>query len=109
MNIMNIFAFIAFAAPSGGADPTGQLVSTLMMFGAMAVVMYLFIIRPQKKRQDEHQAMLNALKQGDKVVLSSGIHGSVSSIDDKTVLIQIADNVRIRVEKSAVTAVQPKQ
>ncbi len=74
----------------------------------MILVFYFFILRPQKKRQDEQKKMLDGLKNGDKVVLSSGIHGTVSSVDGNTALIQIADNVRVRVEKTSVVTIQPK-
>lgn len=102
---MNLFAF----ANAQGGDPSSQLVSTLLMFGAMIAVMYLFIIRPQSKRQKEMQKMLENIKQGDKVVLSSGIHGSITQVEDKTFWVQIADNVKVKVEKSSVTTVTPKQ
>lgn len=102
---MNVFAFMP---PQGGGD-SSQLVSTLVMFGGMIAVFYFFIIRPQSKRQKEAQKMLESLKQGDKVVLSSGIHGSVTAVEDKVATVQIADNVKIRVDKTAVTTVVPKQ
>lgn len=66
------------------------------------------ILRPQKKRQDEQQKLMDGIKKGDKVVLASGIHGTISSVDERTVLLQIADNVRIHVEKSALTTVTSK-
>jgi preprotein translocase subunit YajC len=103
---MNLF--VAFAPPAQGTDPTSQLISTGVMFGSMILVFYFFILRPQKKRQDEQKKMLDGLKNGDKVVLSSGIHGTVSSVDGNTALIQIADNVRVRVEKTSVVTIQPK-
>ncbi len=100
--------FLAFA-PQQGGDSSSQLISTMVMFGAMIVVFYFFIIRPQSKRQKDLQALTDGLKQGDKVLLSSGIHGSVSSVDEKSVMVVIADNVKVRVEKSAIATVLPKQ
>jgi preprotein translocase subunit YajC len=100
---------LAMMPPAQGGDASGSMISTLIMFGLMVVIMYFFIIRPQKKRQDDQQKMVDTLKQGDKVILSSGMHGSISSVDDKTVLVLVADNVRIRFEKSAVVGVTPKE
>jgi preprotein translocase subunit YajC len=100
--------FLAFAPPAQGSDPSSQMTSMLFMLGLMVVVMYFFIIRPQKKRQDDQQKMVDSLKNGDKVVLSSGIHGTISSVDDKTAMVNIADNVKVRVEKVAIVSIVPK-
>ena len=83
------------------------MISTLLMFGLIAVIFYFMIIRPQGKRQKERQKMLGAMKKGDKVVTSGGIHGKIIAMEDKTVLVEIADNIKVKVEKSAVSAVMP--
>ncbi len=99
----------ALAAQTASApDPTGQLVSTVVMFGLIIVVFYFFIIRPQQKRQREMKKMLDELKRGDRVITSAGIHGTVTDIDDKTVVVQVADNVRMRFEKVAIATVEKK-
>ncbi len=84
------------------------MVSTLLMFGLIIVIFYFMIIRPQSKRQKERQKMLEAMKKGDKVVTGGGIHGKIVAMEDKTVLLEIADNVKVKVEKSAVTGVVPE-
>jgi len=81
------------------------MVSTLVMFAAIIAIFYFMIIRPQSKRQKERQKMLGAMKKGDKVVTSGGIHGKIVAMEDKTVLVEISDNVKVKVDKSAVTAV----
>jgi preprotein translocase subunit YajC len=63
------------------------------------------IIRPQQKRQKERQKMLDAVKKGDKVVTGGGIHGTVVGIEEKTALVQIADNVKVKVERGSITSV----
>jgi preprotein translocase subunit YajC len=78
------------------------------MFGLIIVVFYFFIIRPQQKRQREMKKMLDELKRGDRVITSAGIHGTVTDIDDKTVVVQVADNVRVRFEKVAIATVEKK-
>ncbi|MCS6965253.1 MAG: preprotein translocase subunit YajC [Candidatus Kapabacteria bacterium] len=97
----------AAAAPQG-ADPTAGLISTLIFFGAILLIFYVMIIRPQVKRQKEHQKMLSELKKGDRIVTTAGIHGTVTDIEDSVVVLQIADNTRIRLEKSAIATVLKK-
>lgn len=63
------------------------------------------MIRPQQKRMKEREKMLSELKKGDKVVMSGGIYGVITQIDDRTVVVQVADNVKIKFEKSAVATV----
>jgi preprotein translocase subunit YajC len=99
-----------FPPPADGqADASGQMMSTFIMFGAIIAIFYFMIIRPQKKRQDEMKKMLDGLKKGDKVVLASGIHGTISEVEDNSALVQIADNVKIKVEKSAIGNIVPKE
>jgi preprotein translocase subunit YajC len=66
------------------------------------VLMYFIVIRPQKKQQLEHQKMLDALAKGDKVVMSSGVHGLVMDLDKETIVIRLEDNVRARFDRAAV-------
>ena len=102
---MYLFSNILLMAPppGDGGSAGGGMVSMLLMFGMVILVMYFFMIRPQQKRQKEHQQMLANLKKGDKVVTTAGIHGSIAEIDDKTVTLQISDNVKIKFEKAAIT------
>lgn len=97
----------AFMPPSGGggsADGGGGIFPMLIMFGALILIMYFLMIRPQQKRQKEHQKMLDSIKKGDKVITTSGMHGTVTDIDGNTYLIQIAENVKITFEKSAIAS-----
>ncbi len=88
------------AAPAGQA--AGQQASawpTILMFGAIILVMYLFMIRPQRKQQKEMQEFRNALKKGDKVVTVGGIYGEIVEVNEKTVLIKVDGDVKLRVDK----------
>ena len=69
------------------------------------VMMYFLLIRPQKKRQMEQQRLVSALKTGDRVVTNGGIHGLISNVKESTVIVKVADNVKIEMEKSAITNV----
>ncbi|MEK9136802.1 MAG: preprotein translocase subunit YajC [Bacteroidota bacterium] len=96
--------FIAMASPQGGS-PEGSLVSTLVMFGLIIAIFYFLILRPQQKKQKNRQKMLDAVKKGDKVVTAGGLHGTIAGLDDKTVLLQVSDNVKMKFERSAVASI----
>ena len=89
-------------SPDGGG---GGLVSTLIMFGAIFLIFYFMIIRPQQKRAKERNKMLSNLEKGDKVVTSGGIHGTIAGIDEKTVLLQVSESVKVKVERSAISTI----
>ncbi len=78
--------------------------SGILMMVLIFVVFYFFMIRPQTKRQKEIKAQREAMKQGDRVVTSGGIYGKIRDIKETTVTVEIADNVRITVDKNSVFA-----
>lgn len=94
-------------APQGG-EGTGQLMSTLIMFGAIFAIFYFMIIRPQQKRAKEREKLLSNLEKGDKVVTSGGIHGVIAGLDEKTVLLQISENTKIKIDRSGIGSVLSK-
>jgi preprotein translocase subunit YajC len=67
--------------------------------------MYFVLFRPQMRRQKEQQRLVSSLKTGDHVVTSAGIHGLISNVKETTVIVKVADNVKIEMEKSAITSV----
>jgi len=81
------------------------MIQTIILFGLIFVIFYFMIIRPQQKRQKERQKMLDALEKGDKILTAGGIYGTVIGIEDKTVLVQIADNVKVKVDRGSVGSV----
>ena len=97
----------ASTAPQGsaGAAPA-WLNSPMVPLVAMVLVFYFLLIRPSQKRQREHASMLDALKPGDKVVCAGGIHATVVGVTEGTVQVRVADQIRIDVEKSSVTALR---
>jgi preprotein translocase subunit YajC len=92
------------AAPAPAPGPGGGLIS-FVPFIFIFIIMYFLLFRPQKKRQQEQQRLVAALKTGDKVVTNAGIHGLIVNVKDTTVMVKVADNVKIEMEKSAVTNV----
>ncbi|MBA3651985.1 MAG: preprotein translocase subunit YajC, partial [Chthoniobacterales bacterium] len=69
------------------------------------IIMYFVLFRPQMRRQKEQRALVSALKTGDRVVTTSGIHGMITNVKDTTVTVKVADNVKIEMEKAAVSNV----
>lgn len=82
--------------------------TTVIMFVAIIAIFYFLIIRPQKKRDKETKAMLDAMKKGDKIITIGGIHGTVVAVKDQSVVVKVDDNTRIEFTKSAVSTVVNK-
>ncbi len=80
----------------------------LIMMAVFVVIFYFLLIRPQQKKQKEHQAMLGKLAAGDEVVTAGGILGRIVEIGDQFLTLEIADNVRIKVQRFQVTSLVPK-
>ena len=92
-------------APGAGGDSSGNLISTIVMFGAIFVIFYFMIIRPQQKRAKEREKMLSNIEKGDKIVTSGGLHATIAGIDEKKVLLEVADKVKLKFERSAVAQI----
>ena len=92
-------------APPAEGGGGGGFISTIIMFGAIFLIFYFMIIRPQQKRAKERDKLLSNLQKGDKIVTSGGLHGTIAGLDEKTALIQVADNVKMKFERSAITTV----
>lgn len=107
---MKMFNLIAMAPPPQGteANPTGQMLQMIVMFGIMGVMFYFLLIRPQSKQRKDQENLIKNLKTGDRVLMSNGILGIVANVKEKTFIVKIADNVKIEVLKSAITTVMPK-
>jgi len=103
---MSLLTFFLMAPPSDGG---GSGYTSLIFMGAIFVVFYFFIIRPQSKKQKEIQNKVSEMKKGDKVVTSSGMIGVLSSIDDDSVLIEVGGSTKIRFLKSAINDVNPNK
>jgi preprotein translocase subunit YajC len=97
--------FVLAQAPPAAPGPGGGM-GLFVPFILIFVIMYFLMFRPQKKRQQEQQRLISSLKTGDHVVTNAGIHGLIANVKETTVMLKVADNVKIEVEKSAVTNVQ---
>ncbi len=104
---MNSLIPDAMAQTAGGA-PAGAGATPFIMMAVFVVIFYFLLIRPQQKKQKEHQAMLSKLAVGDEVVTAGGILGRIIEVGDQFLTIEIADNVRIKVQRFQVTTIVPK-
>ena len=87
------------AAPAGiAANPLVQMVPYILMF----VIFYFVLLAPMRKQQKKQKELLSALKKGDRVVTSGGIHGTIAQVEDQIVWLKIADTVKIKVNRSAI-------
>lgn len=104
---MSFFVSSAFAQTAQAQPATSPWVS-IVMFGGLFAFMYFFIIRPQRKRQKEHQGLVSALAKGDEVVMTSGMLGKVTKVDENYVVLETGNNIELKFQKVAVHAVLPK-
>jgi preprotein translocase subunit YajC len=91
--------YLLMGAPANGAEQNP--IMTFLPMILIIVVFYFFMIRPQMKKQKEVTAFRNSLAKGDKVVTTGGIYGKILELKDNTVLLQVDDNVKLRVDKAA--------
>ncbi|MCB1732904.1 MAG: preprotein translocase subunit YajC [Halieaceae bacterium] len=104
---MSLFIASAHAQAAAPAAQGGEMFQIFFLVG-LFVLFYFIAIRPQRKRQKEHQAMVAALSKGDEVVTSSGILGKVTALDDNYMVLNVANNVDLKFQRVHVHAVLPK-
>jgi len=92
----------AASAPPGGAGGPAAFVQPLILFGAMFAIFYFIVLRPQQRQKAERERMLAAVKKGDRVVTTSGMHGTVLSLTEHTVTLRVADQVKIEFDRTAI-------
>lgn len=103
-----LFSGLTLLQAAGTGNATGSMISTIVTFGLVFVIFYFLIIRPQNKKQKEAQKMIEAVKKGDKVVTAGGVHATVYSVKEKTVILKVDENCKMEFSKSAISAVEPK-
>jgi len=99
MHMMNMILQASGTAAAGSA---GGGMSFFLMLALMFLVMWLFMIRPQRKQQKQLEEMRNSLKKGDKVVTAGGIYGTVADVSERTVLVKVDGDVKLRIDKSSI-------
>lgn len=105
MFISEAVAQTASSAPAGGMDQMMQFLPLILIF----VVFYFLLIRPQQQKVKQHKSMVNALRRGDRVITQGGFMGSiVKVVNENELLVEIGENVRVRMLKSAISEVLSK-
>ncbi|MBQ6779891.1 MAG: preprotein translocase subunit YajC [Treponema sp.] len=98
-------SFVPFLQTAAAAPQQGNILMTVLPFVLIIGIFYLFIIRPQNKKQKETEKMISALKKGDKIITIGGIHGVVHQTKEKTVIVKVDDGTKIEFNRSAVASV----
>jgi preprotein translocase subunit YajC len=100
---MNVAACLLLQA--GGGSLGTFLIPLALMFG----IMYFLVILPQQRQRKKVQQMLSAIKNGDKVITTSGIYGTINGMDGDTIILKVADNVKIRIARAAIAQVEASE
>jgi len=107
---MSLFIQDALAATdAAGSQPAGgDATFSIVMLVVMIIIFYFLLWKPQSKRAKEHRNLVQNLQTGDEIVTSGGIYGKITRVEEKFLLVSIADGTEIRLQKSAVSSVLPK-
>jgi preprotein translocase subunit YajC len=96
-------ADLAYAASGPpGASGSSALVTQVLFFAAIFAIFYFLLIRPQQKQKRDREQMLSAIKKGDRIVTTGGLHGTVTGLSENTVTVRVADQVKLEFDRSAV-------
>jgi preprotein translocase subunit YajC len=98
------FAYAAGQMPNGGSS---SVMTQLIFFAAIFAIFYFLLVRPQQKQRKEREALLSAVKKGDRVVTTSGLHGTVVGLNEHTVTLKVTDQVRLDFDRSAIGRIVP--
>jgi preprotein translocase subunit YajC len=104
-------AGLAFAQTSGGgatANPLMQQIISILPFIGIFAIFYFLLIRPQQKQRREREQMLTAVKKGDRVVTTGGLHGTVTGMNEQTITLRVSDGVKLEFDRSAIGRVLEK-
>ncbi len=93
------FAYAMAQGPNGGGS--GAVMTQIMFFAAIFAIFYFLLIRPQQKQKKEREAMIASVKKGDRVVTTSGLHGTVVGLNEQTVTLKVADSVKLDFDRAS--------
>ena len=101
----SFFLSLLMGAPQGGEGGGASSLVSFLPLVAIIGIFYFLILRPQKKKQQDAQKMLSALKKGDRVVTIGGIHGVIQNVKESTVIVKVDDNVKLEFNRGAISGV----
>lgn len=102
------YPFFAFANPSG-TEGGPSLITSFIPILLLFVIFYFLLIRPQQKKQKQHQALISNLRRGDKIVTNGGLYGTVVDVKEHVIVLKIADDTKVELVKNAVATVIEKR
>lgn len=105
---MSFFISDAFAEAAPAAAQQPSMIEALLPFAILFIVFYFLLIRPQSKRAKEHKVMVESLGKGDEAVTSGGVLGKITEVGENFVELEIAENVRVKVQRQMIATVMPK-
>lgn len=105
--ILDLFIGVAYAAEEGGRSQ-GSMYANILLIVAFILIFYFLLWRPQSKRAKDHRNLVENLQKGDEIVTSGGVIGRVTEIRDDVLVIEVANNVELKLQKNAVATVLPK-
>jgi preprotein translocase subunit YajC len=109
MELLGIFESLVGAQGETGGGGASQLTGFLFPLILMFIIFYFLLIRPQSRKQKQHQEMLRNLKKGDKVITSGGLYGVVVKVGERDVVLEVADKVNLRFTVGAITTVRERE
>lgn len=106
--LFSIPVAVAFAQEGGAGPAGGPGMMNIGMLVLLFVIFYFLLIRPQQKRAKEHKEMLSRVQQGDNIITTGGMHGRVTAVNEDTLTVEVADKVRVKISRSAVSVRKTK-
>lgn len=108
MKMIEMLAMAGQTPPGTEQDPKAGMIQMIGMFAVLGLMFYFMLIRPQQKQKKEQENLMKNLKTGDKILMSNGIIGMIANVKEKTVMVKIADNVKVEVLRTAVSTILQK-
>jgi preprotein translocase subunit YajC len=105
---MNFLAYAMGGGGAGGAGSQGGGIGAFLPLILMFAIFYFLLIRPQQKKAKQHKQLLSALKKGDRVISSGGLHGVVTGLTDDVVTMEIAPKIRVKVSRGSIAGISGK-
>ncbi|MCD6561953.1 MAG: preprotein translocase subunit YajC [Deltaproteobacteria bacterium] len=105
---MNSLVYAMGGMGSGGAGGQGSGITTFIPLILMFVIFYFLLIRPQQKKTKQHRELLSALKKGDRIVSSGGLHGVITGLANDVITVEIAPKIRVKVSRNSIAGVISK-
>jgi preprotein translocase subunit YajC len=108
MNLFVLPLLMGMGGSPAGGEAGGSMgfITSLLPFAAIIAIFYFLIIRPQSKKRKETEKMLSTLRKGDRVVTIGGVHGTIQSVRESTVIVKVDDNTKIEFNRSAISSVE---